>query len=75
MQAAVERKFTIIGEALVQLSKVDRLAASSVPDCRQIIGFRNLLVHGYSIIDPRVVWKVVTEDLQKFVAEVEKMLA
>jgi uncharacterized protein with HEPN domain len=74
LQAAVERKFTIIGEALVQLSKLDRNAASTVPDSRQIIAFRNLLVHGYSTVDPKLVWKVATKDLQPLIAVVEKML-
>jgi uncharacterized protein with HEPN domain len=75
LQAAVERKFIVIGEALVQLSKLDRHISSAVPDCREIVAFRNLLVHGYSAIDPVTVWKVAAVDLATLISEVDKMLA
>jgi uncharacterized protein with HEPN domain len=47
VRAAVERKFEIIGEALTQLSKRDPALARRVPDFRDIIAFRNLLIHGW----------------------------
>lgn len=47
-QAAVERKFEIIGEALNILST----STSELPEralrIRKVIDFRNLLIHGYS---------------------------
>jgi uncharacterized protein with HEPN domain len=39
-QAACERKFEIIGEALNQLSKVDSVLASKISDLPQIIPFK-----------------------------------
>ncbi len=45
-QAAVERKFEIIGEALNQLSKLDAALAARIPDLPQIVAFRNQLIHG-----------------------------
>jgi uncharacterized protein with HEPN domain len=48
--AAVERKFEIIGEALAQMLKVAPETAERIPDLRQIIAFRNLLIHGYAVI-------------------------
>ena len=45
-QAAVERKFEIIGEALSQLSKLDTAVAARIPDLAQIVAFRNQLIHG-----------------------------
>jgi len=39
-QAAVERKFEIIGEALNQLSKFDAAASARIPDLAQIVAFR-----------------------------------
>jgi uncharacterized protein with HEPN domain len=38
-QAAVERKFEIIGEALNQLAKFDAATAARIPDLAQIIAF------------------------------------
>ena len=39
-QAAVERKFEIIGEAPAQLAKLDRPLAERIPDLPQIVAFR-----------------------------------
>ena len=41
VQAAVERKFEVIGEALNQLSKLDPAMAAQLPDLPQIVAFRN----------------------------------
>jgi uncharacterized protein with HEPN domain len=45
LRAAVERQFITIGEALVQAEKLDAAALHSITALRQIIGFRNILVH------------------------------
>ncbi len=55
VKAAVERKFTIIGEALVRLRKDYPSLLRSIEDTDKIIGFRNVLVHGYDIIDDATV--------------------
>ena len=49
-QAAVERKFEIIGEALNQLAKLDGAMAARIPDLPQVVAFRNQLIHGYANI-------------------------
>jgi uncharacterized protein with HEPN domain len=59
VRAAVERKFEIIGEALTQLAKRDPALARRVPDFRDIIAFRNLLIHGYAVINHDEVWDAV----------------
>lgn len=63
IQAAVERKFEILGEALNQLSKIDPALARRVPDFRDIISFRNLLIHGYAVVDQNEVWDAVQTSL------------
>jgi uncharacterized protein with HEPN domain len=50
-QAAVERKFEIIGEALGQLAKLDAAMAARIPDLPQIVAFRNQLIHGYATVN------------------------
>jgi uncharacterized protein with HEPN domain len=60
LRSAVERQFQIIGEALNRLSKVDPETAAEVPDLARIVAFRNVLVHGYAVIDDELVWEVAT---------------
>ena len=55
LRSAVERQFEIIGEALNQLTKLAPTIARRIPDIRQIIDFRNVLIHGYTGIDHRTV--------------------
>mgnify|MGYP000057634295 FL=1 len=57
-QAAVERKFEIIGEALNQLSKLDTAVAARIPDLAQIVAFRNQLIHGYATVNVGTVWNI-----------------
>jgi len=57
LQLATERQFEIIGEALSRLSRVDNEGLErNIPDYRNIISFRNLIAHGYDIIDQAVLW-------------------
>lgn len=74
VRSAVERQFEIIGEALSQLSKVDPALACEVPEHRAIIGFRNVLIHGYAGLDHRQIWRVVQEDLPTLRASVDALL-
>lgn len=72
---AVERCFITIGEAMNVLSKSAPQTAAHITSARQIIGFRNLLVHGYSLIDPAVVYAIVKSDVPRLIEEVEKTIA
>lgn len=56
-RAAVERHFTIIGEALGRLAKLDSELAARVPNLAKAVAFRNLLVHGYELVENRAVWR------------------
>jgi uncharacterized protein with HEPN domain len=74
LSAAVERKFEIIGEALVCLRRIAPEVAAIVPDVRQIIGFRNVLVHAYGDIDAIEVWGTVQNDLPRLLTAVVDLL-
>jgi uncharacterized protein with HEPN domain len=50
-KAACERMFEIIGESLRRI-KIDFPAIfSQIPDADQIIAFRNIIAHGYDVIE------------------------
>ena len=75
LRAAVEREFTIVGEAMAQLASGDPATASRISDYRRIIAFRNVLVHGYTSVDDRLVWDVLGSGLAALASEVEALLA
>jgi uncharacterized protein with HEPN domain len=75
LRSAVERQFEIIGEALAQLARIDAAIAQKVPDLRQIIAFRNVLIHGYATVDPARVWRVIEDNLPPLRAALAALLA
>lgn len=74
-QAAVERKFEIIGEALNRLRKARPELADRIPRLRRIIDFRNLLIHGYANVMPERVWDYAENHLPQLRQTVEALLA
>ena len=74
VQSAVERQFEVISEALKQLSKVAPDIASKIPDCGQIIAFRNILIHGYAVLDKAIVCKVIHQHLPALEKTVQHLL-
>jgi uncharacterized protein with HEPN domain len=75
VRSAVERKFEIIGEALNQLAKLDPAMAPRIPNLRDSIAFRNLLIHGYATVDHRRVWQTASQSLPELRAVVDALLA
>ncbi|MXZ46550.1 MAG: DUF86 domain-containing protein [Chloroflexi bacterium] len=75
LRSAVERQFTIVGEAVSQLSRRHPDVAARITDWRDIIDFRNLLVHGYAAINDRLVWETANDDLPVLRREIEALLA
>lgn len=52
----------MIGEAAARLSEATRSSAPQLP-WKEIIGFRNVVVHAYFSVDWRVVYVTVMDDL------------
>jgi uncharacterized protein with HEPN domain len=73
-QRAVERNFEIIGEALARIKKLDEEVLARISDHHRIIGFRNILIHGYDIVDEMVVWNAVKNHLPILLREIQEIL-
>ena len=74
LRSAVERQFEIIGEALTKLLKIDLDTAERISEYRRIIGFRNVLIHGYDAVTNHVVWDIVQNKLPVLQTEVDAIL-
>jgi len=78
LRQGVERNFEIIGEAVRRLAEADAHTAAKIGPYPQIIAFRNVLIHGYDLINMEEVWTVVKNhlpDLLKRVEEIEELLS
>jgi len=75
VKAAVERKFAIIGEALVRLRQEQPELPESISEPEKIIGFRNVLVHGYDMIEDATVWSAIKSSLPILLEEVQSLLS
>ena len=71
---AVERNFEIIGEALNRIKYKDSEMLENISEHHRIIGFRNILIHGYDIVDEAIVWKAGTIHLPILVKEIKELL-
>jgi uncharacterized protein with HEPN domain len=59
---AVLHALQIIGEAAAHLPRSIRRRYPEIP-WTDIVGMRNLIVHGYYLMDLEIVWKTVRQDL------------
>ena len=73
-RSAVERELQIIGEAITRLDAVSPEIANEISGYRNIIGFRNILVHGYDSLNPDTVWNVIEVKLGSLLNQARKLL-
>lgn len=67
------RHLEVIGEASSRLSNDMRSRAPEVP-WREIIGMRNILIHGYFDIDWDAVWVAANRDVPALLPRIKQML-
>lgn len=54
--SAIERQIEILSEALNILDRNDETFRDSVPEVGEIIGMRNVIAHGYFVVQDSLVW-------------------
>lgn len=74
VRRAVEREFEIMGEALRRPVERQPRFQAALPQTPVIIGFRNVLAHGYDAIDDQRVWNTIVDDLPPLLKAVEAMI-
>ncbi|HNT36757.1 MAG TPA: DUF86 domain-containing protein, partial [bacterium] len=74
LRAAVERHFEIIGEAMNRIARYDSEIAMRITDYDRIISFRNVLIHGYDLVDDQAVWSVIRENVPELKKQVQELL-
>lgn len=74
LHSAVERQFEIIGEAFSKLTREFPDVAARVCQVQRIIDFRNVLAHGYDIVDDALVWDIVQNRLPALLTELVELI-
>ena len=75
LRHAVERNFEIIGEALTRLASTDPDTAARTAQVPQINAFRNVLIHGYDLVDHSLVWSTARTQVPVLLRKVAAILS
>jgi len=75
LASGVERQFEILGEALARALRADASLADYLPDAVDVIGFRNVLAHGYDAVSDVLVWSIAQEKLPALLERLRTTLA
>lgn len=57
-----------------RLAAHDAETAARIGDHRQIIAFRNVLIHGYDLVDHALVWSTIEDQIPPLLRDVEALL-
>ncbi len=63
LQLIVERELEIVGEALSRLRRDHPDLVDQIPDTHKIVGLRNVLAHGYDILEHEILWDIVVNKI------------
>lgn len=72
-QSAVLQKLIVVGEAAARLTD-ELIARHPEIEWRDIVAFRNILVHAYFSVQLEIVWETVTGDVPQLRQQVADIL-
>ena len=67
-RSAVERQLAIVGEAVNHLRR--EWPEANLPNTKQMVDFRNRLIHSYDNVNDAIVWAIVHQHLPALKVEV-----
>ena len=70
-KSAVERQLGIIGEAVNNYKKLENVELSH---SREIIAFRNRLIHAYNSLEDEIIWAIIKRHLTLLKEEIIDLL-
>lgn len=71
LQLIVERELEIIGEVLARLRRDHPNLADQIRDVHKIVGLRNILAHGYDILENEILWDVVEKKIPSLKRDIQ----
>jgi uncharacterized protein with HEPN domain len=75
VRSAVEHQLMIIGEALNRAERLSPGIRSRITDFSRIVAFRNMIVHGYFMVDEQTVLEIIRTHVPVLVAELRSVAA
>ena len=73
LRYAVERNFTVIGEAAKRIPESIRREHPQIP-WREMAGMRDMIIHEYDDIDLDEVWETVERDIPQALESIDRLL-
>ena len=75
LRPAVERKFEIVGEALTQARDLYPQLKDQIGEHREIVAFRNRVIHGYFAVDDEILYSTARDFLPALLEQIREILA
>jgi uncharacterized protein with HEPN domain len=75
LRSGIYWKFVVIGEALTQLERIDEPSYNAISESWRIVGFRNQIIHGYSVLNDTVTWQIIRDKLPILQRELAALLS
>ena len=73
LRHAVERNFTVIGEAAKRVPESVRKENPQIP-WKEMAGMRDMIIHEYDDIDLDEVWGTIKKDIPNVLVSIDKLL-
>ena len=74
LRFAIERELITVGEALNQLHQIAPEVAEHIHDWKKVIDFRNILVHGYKVLDEDIIWDISKTDVPRLIEKLTELI-